>query len=227
MIVHRTPTLLKRIFPAGFEWTGPTHTGADTGTAPQPVLYLTFDDGPIPEETDFVLDTLAGTQTTGTFFCVGDNVRKHPDIYQRVLAQGHQVGNHTFNHLKGWQTPLPQYLANIESCHEVMMQHAPQAHLPQVQQHNKVLFRPPYGRITFKQAKRLPARYRVIMWDVLTADYEQNLMPEKCLKNAVKATRPGAIVVFHDSVKSSRNLRYVLPRYIAHFKELGYQFGQL
>ncbi len=177
-------------------------------------LFLTFDDGPIPEITPFVLDTLAEFQAKATFFCVGDNIRKHPDIFEMLDKQGHTVGNHTFNHLNGWRTEDASYLANISDC---------EACLPA----DSRLFRPPYGKIKQTQLKNIQDRYKIVMWDVLTYDFDAKLTPEACLQKTQKHTREGSIIVFHDSLKASRNLRYVLPRYLEWAGKQGYKFERL
>ncbi|WP_299457871.1 polysaccharide deacetylase family protein [uncultured Microscilla sp.] len=181
-----------------------------------PTIYLTFDDGPIPEVTEYVLDQLKQYQAKATFFCVGDNVRKHPDIYQQVVVHGHRTGNHTYHHLNGWKTEDKEYLANIEQCYQTMNAASHSPHKP--------LFRPPYGKVKRSQMKSLVTRYQVIMWDVLTYDFDPTLEPEVCLQKAIDYTTSGSIVVFHDSVKSIDKLRYVLPRYLAHFAEQGFGF---
>lgn len=183
-------------------------------------MYLTFDDGPVPGPTEFVLDELARSKSTGTFFCIGDNVRKHPDEFKRILDEGHAVGNHTYNHLSGWKTGLPTYLENVSQCDEVMSRHSG----------NRLqaipLFRPPYGRIMRSQVAALTGR-RIIMWDVLTNDYAKHLSPEACLRGSIAAAREGSIVVFHDSLKAEKNLTFVLPRFLDHFGSQGYSFKAL
>jgi peptidoglycan-N-acetylglucosamine deacetylase len=180
-------------------------------------LYLTFDDGPIPGPTEFVLDTLKQFSVKATFFCIGDNIRKHPEIFNRIVTEGHAVGNHTFNHVKGWSISLQAYVDNVKKC-EVAI------HNSQFTIHNSRLFRPPYGRITRNQIQALKHDYSIIMWDVLTADYKRSLSPEVCLRNSIGVTRPGSVIVFHDSLKAERNMRYALPRYIEHFLGKGYSF---
>jgi len=183
-----------------------------------PVIFLTFDDGPIPEVTEYVLEQLEPYQAKATFFCVGDNVRKHPEIYNQVIVAGHQVGNHTYHHLNGWKTEDTAYLANIAQCQEIMTDRT-QTSLP-----SKPLFRPPYGKIRKNQMKQLSSDYQVIMWDVLTYDFDAQLSPERCLEKAIAHTTAGSIVVFHDSVKSIEKLKWVLPRYLQHFAEKGFAF---
>jgi len=182
------------------------------------VIYLTFDDGPVPGPTDFVLETLKKYSCKATFFCIGDNIRKHPEVFKKIMEEDHVIGNHTFNHLKGWSTPLAEYVENVKQFDE------------QVRMENGVskieLFRPPYGRITQSQIKSLKD-YKIVMWDVLSIDYNKNVSPEACFKNSVNATCPGSIVVFHDSLKAERNMMYALPRFIEHFLEQGYVFKSI
>jgi len=175
-------------------------------------IYLTFDDGPIPEVTPWILDVLNDLNVKATFFCVGENVQKNPAILQRLLREGHAVGNHTMNHLKGWDTALETYLANVENCQRLLQ---------------TTLFRPPYGRAKKSQLKVLKEHYEIIMWDVLTGDYDARISPEQCLKNAVKYTKNGSIIVFHDNVKSFTNVQYALPRMIERLRKKGYEFALL
>jgi len=173
------------------------------------VVYLTFDDGPIPESTPWTLQLLREKGVKATFFCVGDNVRKYPELYQQMLAEGHAVGNHTFNHLNGWKISAPEYLENIAKAGEYT---------------DSQLFRPPYGMIRRSQAKMLRKNYRLIMWDVLSGDYQKNITPGQCFQRVLRGTRPGSIIVFHNHVKSETNMRYALPRVIDELKTQGYEF---
>jgi len=178
-------------------------------------IYITFDDGPIPEVTPFVLDTLAMYNAKATFFCIGDNVRKYPEIFERIKAEGHSVGNHTFNHLKGWATEDDLYLQNFRLCDDLINTH---------------LFRPPYGRIKRSQIRKLKSEFPeldIIMWDVLSGDFDVNLSPEKCLRNVLSTTSDGSIVVFHDSLKAFERLRFVLPLALKYWKEQGFAISQL
>lgn len=184
-------------------------------------IYLTFDDGPVPGPTEFVLETLRQHQAKATFFCIGDNVRKHPQVFNSVIAEGHQIGNHTFHHMKGWNFSKAEYANDTAQCEAQLKESGFNAPV-----NRKRLFRPPYGRITRAQIKALNS-YNIVMWDVLTQDYDQSLNPEKCLQGSLQATRSGSIVVFHDSLKALRNLEFVLPRYLAHVKGLGYSFELL
>jgi peptidoglycan/xylan/chitin deacetylase (PgdA/CDA1 family) len=181
-----------------------------------PFLYLTFDDGPIPELTPWVLDILKQYNVAATFFCVGDNIKKHPTIYQRILQEKHVVGNHTFNHMDGWKNTVDNYLENVDLCHEAMSQ-----------DNEFNLFRPPYGKLKKSQSKQLLQQYSIIMWDVLTGDYDKNTSPEQCLNNAISYVRNGSIVVFHDNLKAQLNLQYALPRFIEHALSCGFQFKTL
>ncbi|MEH0155630.1 polysaccharide deacetylase family protein [Limibacter armeniacum] len=185
------------------------------------VIYLTFDDGPIPDVTEWVLEQLEQYQAKATFFCVGDNVRKHPEVFKKLIANGHRVGNHTYNHLKGWVTDNQKYFENIASCRDIISQYTSDtSHLS--------LFRPPYGQISTKQIKELNEQFdELVMWHVLTCDYDQSMNEEVCLKKSLNLTEAGSIVVFHDSLKAEKNLRYVLPRYLKHFTALGYTFKHL
>lgn len=175
-------------------------------------IYLTFDDGPIPEITPWILDILKQNNIQATFFCVGENIIKYPEIFQRILNEGHRVGNHTFSHLKGWDTPDDVYIENIRQC----------------QQYTKTnLFRPPYARAKKSQIKRLRKEYELIYWDVLSGDFDLSLSPESCYSNVLKYTKNGSILVFHDNLKAIPRVRYVLPRMIQHFSKLGYTFDIL
>ncbi|WP_437921601.1 polysaccharide deacetylase family protein [Sphingobacterium sp. LRF_L2] len=175
-------------------------------------VYLTFDDGPIPEVTPFVLETLAQHQIKATFFCVGENIQKHPSIFERILKEGHQVGNHTYNHLKGWETDDITYLENVEKCQELTKTN---------------LFRPPYARAKKSQLRQLHHQYEVVFWDVLSGDFDTELSPEKCYQNVVRHTKNGAIIVFHDNIKATARLTYALPKAIIYLKQQGYSFDVL
>lgn len=205
MIPHRTPFLLPWLYPS-LTW---------RMTAEKRV-YLTFDDGPVPGPTEFVLDELAARSIHATFFCIGDNIRKYPDIFQRIIADGHTVGNHTVNHLNGWKTDAEKYLQNVKAFDSIATEAG--------QEQPTRLFRPPYGCITPKQITRLTG-YRIIMWDVLSQDYDSKLSPQQCLRRTRKACRPGSVIVFHDSYKSQRNMEYAMPRLIDLLGEEGYDFG--
>ncbi|MBX9892700.1 MAG: polysaccharide deacetylase family protein [Chitinophagaceae bacterium] len=198
----RTPALFRWIYPS-LEW---------KGNAANKTIYLTFDDGPHPVATPFVLDLLKQYNIKATFFCIGKNVQRYPQIYQRILAEGHQTGNHTQDHRNGWKTSREDYLENIFTATQYI---------------DASLFRPPYGRITRAQIKAVQQQfaYRIIMWDVLSGDFDTQLQPEQCWRQVKKAVRPGSIIVFHDSEKAWQRMQYALPRTIDHFLAQGYQFG--
>lgn len=173
-------------------------------------LYLSFDDGPIPGVTPWVLDQLKTHQAKATFFCIGDNARKHPDVLQRVKEEGHLIGNHTFHHLKGSQTFSKAYLDDIKLC---------EAHF------EASLFRPPYGRINKKQARAVKqAGYAIVMWDVLAGDWDAKQSAESCFHALRKHVKPGSIIVLHDSIKAWPRLKALLPKLLQHFTEQGYSF---
>lgn len=175
-------------------------------------IYLTFDDGPVPIITTWVLDILKQENIKATFFCVGENVSNNTEIYTRILDEKHAVGNHTYNHLKGWNTHGNQYIRNVIKCAEVV---------------DSKLFRPPYGRIKKSQLSLINKQYSVIMWDVLSGDYDKNTSPEQCLKNVIGNVRNGSVIVFHDSFKAQKNMEYAFPRFIRYAKEKGFEFDVL
>lgn len=175
-------------------------------------LYLTFDDGPVPGLTEFVLDELDKYKAKATFFCVGDNIRKHPSVFERIIANGHTAGSHTMHHVKGFKTPLNQYLQEVRACSDLT---------------GNKLFRPPYGQLTPAQFRALKKDgYTVAFWDVISYDYEQ-IPEEQCLCNVLENSGPGSIVLFHDNVKAEKNLRYTLPLFLKHFANLHFEFKPL
>jgi peptidoglycan/xylan/chitin deacetylase (PgdA/CDA1 family) len=180
-------------------------------------VYLTFDDGPIPGPTEFVLDELKRMGIKATFFCIGDNVRKHPLVFSRIVKEGHAVGNHTFNHLSGWLTPDLKYLENVQAFENVISEKGDKSSL---------LFRPPYGRIKRSQIKAL-SNFKIIMWDVLAFDFNKNMSPETCFRKTTSAVRDGSIIVFHDSLKAEKNMMYAFPRLVADLLQRGYTFKTL
>ncbi len=187
----KTPNWIKPFFSKKFVWNINNNT--------EPSVYFTFDDGPHPQATPYVLEQLDKYSAKATFFCVGNNVVKYPEIYQQVLEKGHSVGNHTYNHLNGWKTDTQKYLQNIYQARAFI---------------NSNLFRPPYGKIKREQLKSMyndNPTWNICMWDVLSFDFDRKLSPEKCLENVIKNIQPGSIVLFHDSTKAWDRMSYALP----------------
>ena len=179
------------------------------------VLYLTFDDGPHETATPFVLDQLKNYNAKATFFCIGKNVMAHPEIYERILGEGHSVGNHTYHHVNGLKVADEVYIEEIEKTKALVKSN---------------LFRPPYGRMKRSQIKKLEtsnAKLQTIMWDVLSGDFDTKLTPEACLHNVLKHSKPGSIIVFHDSTKAWDRMQYALPKVLEHFTKEGYAFKNI
>ncbi|WP_443940044.1 polysaccharide deacetylase family protein [Pedobacter sp. MW01-1-1] len=205
MYLIKSPILLKWYYPS-LLW---------NKARSKKVIYLTFDDGPIPNVTDFVLKTLKAFDAKATFFCIGDNIGKYPEIFERIQNAGHAIGNHTFNHLKGWETETEAYVTNTLKCQSLTQTN---------------LFRPPYGRIKKAQISRLKSQMpdlQIVMWDVLSGDFDTHLSPEKCYQNVIKHTESGSIIVFHDSLKAFDRLEYALPRVLKYFSDRGFLFASL
>lgn len=202
MYLIKTPQFVRNLFP-NYTWRIP---GAEKR------VFLTFDDGPIPEVTPWVLEQLRQYDAKATFFCVGENINKHTEVFQQVRAAGHSVGNHTYNHLNGWASDNVPYFHNVRN--NASLTHS-------------VLFRPPYGRLKPKQAQFLQRHYRVVMWDVLSGDFDTNLSGEQCYQNVIQHVEPGSIVVFHDSLKAMDRLQYALPKVLQYLSAQGYQFEAL
>lgn len=201
----KTNWIIKKIF-SNYTWD--ISNAGDSKT-----VYLTFDDGPIPEVTEWVLNELKKYNVKATFFCIGDNIDKNPEIFKKVISEGHSIGNHTFNHLNGWKTPTEAYIENTMQCEETIQKNS-SSNL------KSKLFRPPYGKIKTSQSRKIrELGYKIIMWDVLSADFDQTLSQKLCLKNATSNLRPGSVIVFHDSIKAFKNLEYVLPKTLAYLKE--------
>jgi peptidoglycan-N-acetylglucosamine deacetylase len=201
----KTPWLLKKFYPS-LIWEVPTK---------DKILYLTFDDGPHPTATPFVLDELKKYNAKATFFCIGKNVMERNEIYQRILGDGHKTGNHTFNHLNGWKTNNETYFENIFEAAKYI---------------DSNLFRPPYGRITKSQISIFKSRipnFKIIMWSLLSGDFDENISPEHCLQNVITNAQPGNIIVFHDSSKAWKKMSFALPKTLKHFSVRGYQFMTL
>lgn len=202
MYLSRTPRAVQALF-KGLTWNIP-------GT--EKILYLTFDDGPIPEVTPWVLDMLAAFDAQATFFCVGRNAEKNPELLTRIRKEGHAIGNHTFDHVRGRSTSLRPYLRDTLRCQALT---------------GTGLFRPPYGSLSMRQLRVLRSHFTIVMWDVLSGDFDHTLDAPRCLRNVIDHARPGSIIVFHDSLKAEERLRYALPGTLAHFTEQGYSFKAL
>ncbi len=202
--LHRSPSWLQWIL-SDYTWR------IDTS---EKIIYLTFDDGPIPVVTESVMEMLERFGAEATFFCIGDNVRKHPDIFEELKRRGHSIGNHTYNHLNGWKTADDLYLDNFRRCQDIL-------------QTDTKLFRPPYGRIRKSQYRLLPGDTKVMMWDVLTGDFSPDVQPVPALNSAIRLSRPGTIMLLHDSIKAEKKMSYILPGVLEHFSEKGYRFKAL
>lgn len=184
-------------------------------------VYLTFDDGPIPEVTPKVLEILDRYGVKATFFMVGENIDKHPEVFEQVAAAGHSIGNHTYNHLKGWYTPFDDYMSNVAQCNKAIFTHHPSLYIP-------TLFRPPYGKATLRQRIALHnERYKLIYWDILTRDYDASVTPEQMFNLIRRETRKGSIINFHDSLKSNERMLAVLPQAIEWLQKEGYEIRGL
>ena len=204
----KTNAVIKRLF-SNYVWDIPNKDKK---------VFLTFDDGPIPEITEWTLAQLKNYNAKATFFCIGNNIQKHPDVFNTIIQEGHSIGNHTFNHLNGWKTATQEYINNAKLCDQ-------QIQKATTSNQQTLLFRPPYGKIKSRQAKLLKQMgYKIIMWDVLSADFDQTITPEQCLNNVISTVKSGSIIVFHDSVKSFKNLEYALPKTLEYLKENGFSF---
>ena len=203
MKLNSSPFLLRVLYPKGLVWRIPVK---------QPEIFLTFDDGPVPEVTPLVLGILRKYNVKATFFCVGENVKKYPELYEILINEGHATGNHTFHHVNARNTEYTEYLADVEQCSRLVKSN---------------LFRPPHGQINRKIARQLGKEYKIIMWSAITGDYDKNLSGSQCLANATDNTFPGAIIVFHDSIKARERMEFALPLYIEYCLEKGYAFSRL
>lgn len=201
MYLTSAPFWIRILYPKGLKWYYPTQKRE---------VFLTFDDGPIPDITLPLLKILDTYKVKATFFCVGENVQKYPDVFDAITEQGHTIGNHTFHHVKAWKTDFDEYISDVEQCQKLVKSR---------------YFRPPHGQINKKIASCLLKEYQIIMWSALTGDYDKNVSAVQCLANAVKNTRPGAIIVFHDSFKARERMEYSVPLYIEYCLKEGYSFG--
>ena len=198
----KIPYIAKMVYPS-LVWDMPSKDGK---------MYITFDDGPHPAITPAVLKLLDDYNAGATFFCVGDNVKKYPDVFNLIIEKGHSVGNHSFNHLNGWKVPDREYFENIEKADSLI---------------KSKLFRPPYGRIRPGQIRHLKRKYKIIMWSVLSYDFDSRVEPSQCLDFCVKNSAPGSIIVFHDSEKSELNMFYALERFLNYFSKRNIEFATL
>lgn len=207
----KTPNIIQRFF-KDYVWSFPTS---------KKNIYLTFDDGPTPEITEWTLNTLKEFNAKATFFCIGKSIENHPQIFKQIVSEEHSIGNHTHNHLNGWKNSNATYIKNIEKTEETFKHF-------NTSTFQQKLFRPPYGKIKPNQAKKIRRKgYKIVLWDVLSGDFDQSISKEKCLKNILKNTKKGSIIVFHDSVKASKNMKYVLPKVLAYFSEKGFVFDSI
>jgi len=202
MLLASVPKIVSLALPS-FVWNIPTQ---------EKTVFLTFDDGPIPETTPWVLSVLRDFNAKACFFCVGENVQKYNDLYQQIIDEGHSVGNHTFNHLVGWKTPVETYIENIHKAKSYI---------------DSTLFRPPHGLIRNSQFNLIKDKYKVIMWNVLSMDYDKTISPEQCYRNVIDHVKQGSIVVFHDSIKAWENLRFALPKTLEYLSNEGYSFSAI
>lgn len=209
LLFAKTPGILKSLYPECI-W----NVSGESNT-----LYLTFDDGPQPEITTFVLDTLAAYNAKATFFCVGKNIEKHPLLFQRIMKEHHSIGNHTYDHVNGWKTENNKYYENIELCRNSLLANA--------QDLKTNLFRPPYGKLTPAQYRKLKNEHRIVMWDVLSYDYDLSVTPNKVLQNVLDYSENGSIIVMHDSLKAKPKVEYALPLILEHFSNKGFRFAAL
>ena len=206
----KSPKWLKLLFP-NYKW----HYESSSK-----VIYLTFDDGPMLKSTDFILDSLRKYNAKATFFCIGENVRKYPQLADKIKKEEHSIGNHTQHHLNGWKTKTEAYIKDSLKGEETLNKY--------IKDSSHKLFRPPYGKCTRKQRKLLLQRgYKLIMWSVLSADFDKDISNDQCLQNIIKNTSNGSIVILHDSDKFIEKVKYVLPKVLSHFHELGYTFKRI
>jgi len=215
----KIPKIIKRIFP-NYVW---------DFSSKDKTLYLTFDDGPTPKITEWTLKTLKAHNAKATFFCIGNNVENHPSIFESILKEGHAIGNHTHNHLKGWKTHTETYLHNVEEAQRIIDLSLSEFKRKNNETHNchkdEKIFRPPFGKIKNSQGKALiELGYKIIMWSIIAYDWDCKTSKEQCLKNIVDNVSNGDVIVFHDSEKASRNMMYALPKVLEHFCKKGYQF---
>ncbi len=203
----KTPSWFKSFFPKGLVW--------DMPPGDEPAVYITFDDGPHPTATPYALEQLDKYDAKATFFCVGNNVTRYPDVYNAVLQRGHTTGNHTFDHMSGWKNDVNAYLKNIEHARQYISSN---------------LFRPPYGRIKYSQVRRIRQQYpemKIIMWDILCGDFQKETSLQQCVDNVLHHIKPGSIVIFHDSTKAWDRMSYALPHVLEYCHSKGWKMKAL
>lgn len=215
MLIEQPPEFFRKLYPGAIWRMDPN----------EKAVYLTFDDGPIPEVTPWVLDLLGEHGIKSTFFMVGDNIRKHPEEFRMVVERGHRIGNHTFNHIRGFEYGTKKYLGNTEQA-QIFMEMGGDIHCNVEKVLYPLLFRPPHGHMGWRQYMMLKRHYKIVMWDLVTRDYSKKLRGPQVLANVMRYARNGSIITFHDSLKSwdNGNLAYALPRAINFLKEEGYAF---
>lgn len=213
IIPAKTPGFVKTLFPK-FVWNINTT---------KKELYLTFDDGPTPKITDWVLQTLKEYNAKATFFCIGNNIESQPEIFHSIINDGHCIGNHTYNHSKGWKTKTKQYIEEVEKTQFLI-----NSKLEDSNHISPKIFRPPYGKFKSKQSRALQKLgYKIVLWDVLSYDWDKSVSEKACLENIIFKAKEGSVVVFHDSIKASRNLKYALPKALDYYSRKGYEFKTL
>ena len=203
MYLSRIPTIIKWFFPSSLLWKVTTH---------KKEIYLTFDDGPVPEVTPWVLDILDRYNAKATFFMVGENAAKYPELVKEIQNRGHAIGNHSYNHIKGWKVSDNEYYGNIIKAEKNI---------------SSLLFRPPHGQIRPRQARHLSKKYQIVMWTILSGDYDPKKTPEECFNNVKKNLKPGSIIVFHDSLKANKNMKTALEESLKFLVENGWGFGKI
>jgi len=204
----KSPAWMKRFFPSGMKWDLPTE-------ANNPTVYITFDDGPHPFVTSFVLHQLYLYNAKATFFCVGNNVARFPEVYKKIIGEGHKTANHTYNHLNGWKTTNSHYIKNIQQAAR---------HI------DSMLFRPPYGRMRlsqYRKLKKINPHWEVYMWDILSGDFDTTISPQKCAENVLAHIKPGSIILFHDSEKAKERMQFALPLVLQHCVNHGWEMKVL
>lgn len=218
IIPSKTPGFITKMFPQ-FVWNIDTKEKS---------IYLTFDDGPNAEVTPWVLETLTNYNALATFFCIGKNIKEEPKLFDEIIRSGHSIGNHTYSHLKGWKTKTNTYIQDTKESEAIIEKHLNNFSEDNYQNRLQPMFRPPYGKFKIKQAKQLLSDgYKLVLWDVLSFDWDIDTSPQECYKNVIENTKEGSIIVFHDSLKAQKNLKYALPKTLEYYSEKGFSFKPL